>query len=44
MYAYLDSVTLGALVAREVEPDPDVNVLREVRRRAANTLQDVATA
>lgn len=44
MYSYLDSVTLGALVSREVKPDPDVNVLREVRRRASVPLHDAATA
>lgn len=44
MYSYLDSVTLGALVDREIKPDPDVNVLREVRRRASVPLHDAATA
>ena len=44
MYAYLDSVTLGALVEREVKPDPDVNVLKDVRRRAAISLREAAAA
>lgn len=43
MYAYLDSVSLGALVAREIQPDPDVNVLKEVRRRAAISLREAAS-
>lgn len=35
MYAYLDSVTLDALVNRRVRPDADMAVLRNIRRRAA---------
>lgn len=34
MYEYLDSVTLAALVERQVRPDADMSVLKEVRRRA----------
>ena len=34
MYAYLDSVTLDALVNRRVQPDADMAVLRNIRRRA----------
>ena len=34
MYAYLDSVTLDALVNRRVKPDADMAVLRNIRRRA----------
>ena len=33
MYAYLDSVTLDALVNRRVKPDADMAVLRNIRRR-----------
>ena len=33
-YAYLDSVTLDALVNRRVKPDADMAVLRNLRRRA----------
>lgn len=44
MYSYLDSVSLGALVAREIQPDPDVNVLKEVRRRALTPLREAASA
>ena len=44
MYAYLDSVTLGALVNREIQPDPDMGVLKEVRRRAAVSLREAAAA
>lgn len=34
MYEYLDSVTLAALVQRQVRPDSDMSVLKDVRRRA----------
>ncbi|QDF97403.1 Fe-S cluster assembly transcriptional regulator IscR [Azoarcus sp. DD4] len=44
MYAYLDSVSLGALVQREIKPDPDMNVLKDVRRRAAIALRETAAA
>lgn len=44
MYAYLDSVSLAALVQREIKPDPDMNVLKEVRRRAAVALRETAAA
>jgi Rrf2 family iron-sulfur cluster assembly transcriptional regulator len=33
MFAYLDSVTLGALVAREVQPDPEIEHLQAVLAR-----------
>jgi Rrf2 family iron-sulfur cluster assembly transcriptional regulator len=44
MYEYLDSVTLAALVLGEVKPDPDMSVLKEVRRRAKISLREVAPA
>lgn len=44
MYEYLDSVTLGALVKQQLKPDPDMNVLKEVRRRATISLREVAAA
>ncbi len=34
MYAYLDSVTLRALVNREVQAEPDMAVLKSIRHRA----------
>ncbi|MGD9871372.1 MAG: Fe-S cluster assembly transcriptional regulator IscR [Thauera sp.] len=34
MYAYLDSVTLDALVNRRIQPDGDMAVLKNIRRRA----------
>lgn len=40
MYEYLDSVTLGNLVMREVTADPDVNVIKDVRRRATILLHE----
>ena len=43
MYAYLDSISLEALVRREVHPDPDMHVLKDVRRRAI-TLREAAAA
>ena len=36
MYAYLDSVTLSALVNREVKADADMAVLKNIRRRAGS--------
>ncbi|GHT80815.1 Fe-S cluster assembly transcriptional regulator IscR [Betaproteobacteria bacterium] len=33
MFAYLDSVTLGALVAREVQPDPEIENLQAALAR-----------
>jgi len=42
MYEYLDSVSLGALVKQQVKPDPDMNVLKEVRRRAIISLREAA--
>jgi Rrf2 family iron-sulfur cluster assembly transcriptional regulator len=44
MYAYLDSVTLHALVNREVRPEDDKGVLVNVRRRAAVALRETAAA
>ncbi|WP_332674946.1 Fe-S cluster assembly transcriptional regulator IscR [Aromatoleum sp.] len=44
MYEYLDSVTLGALVKREVQADPDMSVLKDLRRRAMISVREVAAA
>ncbi len=44
MYAYLDSVTLHALVRREVRPDADMAVLKNIRRRATLAVREVAAA
>ncbi len=44
MYEYLDSVTLGALVNGEVEADPDMSVLKDVRRRAVIAVREAAAA
>lgn len=44
MYAYLDSVTLEALVNREVRPDADMAVLKNIRRRATLATRTVAAA
>ncbi|MDT3670944.1 MAG: Fe-S cluster assembly transcriptional regulator IscR [Aromatoleum sp.] len=44
MYEYLDSVTLGALVMREVKADPDMSVLKDLRRRAMISVREVAAA
>lgn len=44
MYEYLDSVTLGALVLREVKADPDMSVLKDLRRRALISVREVAAA
>jgi Rrf2 family iron-sulfur cluster assembly transcriptional regulator len=44
MYAYLDSVTLGALVNREIKPDADMAVLKNIRRRATIALREAAAA
>lgn len=41
MYEYLDSVTLRALVNQEIEPDPDMRVIKNVRRRATISLREV---
>jgi len=43
MYEYLDSVTLRALVNQEIEPDPDMRVIKDVRRRATISLREVVT-
>ncbi len=40
MYAYLDSVTLNALVNREVQPDPDTGTLKSARRHASVILHE----
>ncbi|MBA4742787.1 MAG: Fe-S cluster assembly transcriptional regulator IscR [Azoarcus sp.] len=42
MYEYLDSVTLSALVNQEIKADPDVNVIKDVRRRATISLREAA--
>lgn len=42
MYEYLDSVTLAALVNHEVKADPEVNVIKDVRRRATISLREAA--
>ena len=44
MYAYLDSVTLEALVNRQVRPDADMAVLKNIRRRATLALHASAVA
>jgi len=44
MYEYLDSVTLGALVMREVKADPDMSVLKDLRRRAMISVREIAAA
>ena len=44
MYEYLDSVTLGALVMREVKADSDMSVLKDLRRRAMISVREVAAA
>ena len=42
MYAYLDSVSLSALVKREVKPDADMAVLKNIRRRAIVQVREIA--
>jgi len=42
MYAYLDSVNLQALVDRQVKPDADMAVLRNIRRRATLQVREIA--
>lgn len=44
MYEYLDSVTLGALVMREIKADSDMSVLKDLRRRAMISVREVAAA
>jgi Rrf2 family iron-sulfur cluster assembly transcriptional regulator len=44
MYEYLDSVTLAALVNRQVKADPDVNIIKDVRRRAVVSLREAMSA
>ena len=43
MYAYLDSVSLSALVEREVKPDADMAVLKNLRRRAIVQVREIAS-
>lgn len=44
MYAYLDSVTLSALVNEEVKPDPEnKSAMINVRRRATISLREIAS-
>ena len=44
MYAYLDSVTLDALVNRRVLPDADIAVLKSIRRRASAPSRHIVAA
>ncbi|MFN3984243.1 MAG: Fe-S cluster assembly transcriptional regulator IscR [Rhodocyclaceae bacterium] len=44
MYEYLDSVTLEALVTRQIRSDPDMSVIKDVRRRAKVSLREAAAA
>lgn len=44
MYEYLASVTLAALVNREIKAEPDVSVIVDVRRRAMNSLREAVSA
>lgn len=44
MYEYLDSVTLAALVRREVAPESEVNIIKDVRRRSVIALREAAVA
>jgi Rrf2 family iron-sulfur cluster assembly transcriptional regulator len=44
MYQYLESVTLAALVHREVKAEPDVNIIVDVRRRALTSLREAMSA
>ncbi|MFT3758354.1 Fe-S cluster assembly transcriptional regulator IscR [Thauera sp.] len=44
MYAYLDSVTLRALVERQIKPDADMAVLKNIRRRATLRAREIAAA
>jgi Rrf2 family transcriptional regulator, iron-sulfur cluster assembly transcription factor len=44
MYEYLASVTLAALVQREVKAEPDVNIIVDVRRRALTALREAVSA
>lgn len=44
MYEYLASVTLSALVHREVKAEPDVSVIVDVRRRAMTSLREAMSA
>lgn len=42
IYAYLDSVTLDALVSHQVRPDPDMTVLKSIRRRSRMPVHEIA--
>ncbi len=42
MYAYLDSVSLKALVERQIKPDADMAVLKNIRRRATLQVREIA--
>ncbi|AUM00005.1 Fe-S cluster assembly transcriptional regulator IscR [Zoogloeaceae bacteirum Par-f-2] len=44
MYEYLASVTLAALVNREIKAEPDVSVIVDVRRRAMSSLREAVSA
>ena len=42
IYAYLDSVSLEALVKHQVRPDADMSVLKSVRRRSRMPVHEIA--
>ena len=42
IYAYLDSVSLEALVKHQVRPDADMTVLKSVRRRSRMPVHEIA--
>lgn len=44
MYEYLDSVSLGALVMREIKADPEPRTLKSLRRRADLSLRESTAA
>jgi Rrf2 family iron-sulfur cluster assembly transcriptional regulator len=44
MYAYLESVTLGALVKSEIRPDPETAVMKNMYQRVRIVTHDAAVA
>lgn len=44
MYAYLESVTLGALVKSEIRPDPETAVMKNMYQRVRVVTHDAAVA
>ncbi len=44
MYAYLESVTLGALVKSEIRPDPETAVMKNMYQRVRVVNHDAAVA